>query len=100
MLQKPNNQFAQAILLLIERGNLGVTMKDACKDHFYKFQSRLGEVEKAHPKLKIRRLPMTKKNRFGHPCTFTNYKAISPYPYLVNLYKKLNKIGLTGHHKK
>lgn len=94
MLPKPKNQFAQALLLLIEKGNMGATMLDACQDRFHKFQTRLLEVEREHPKLKIRRLKMTTKNRYGHPCTYTNYKAISPYPYLKNLYEKLNRKGL------
>lgn len=90
-LQKPRNQHAFAIRLLIEYGSKGVTMKDAVKDFFYKFNTRLNEVEKAHPKLKIRRLRMNKKNRFGHNCSFYNYKSMAPYRYLVNLYNLLNK---------
>ena len=101
---KPKNQFALAILLLIEYKNTGVTMKECCKDLFYKFQSRLGEIEKSLSssgkprslKLKIRRLPMTKKNRFGHTMTYTNYKSLASLSYLNNLYKYLNANGLKG----
>lgn len=93
-LEKPKNQFAQAVLLLIECGGKGVTMKDACKDYFYKFCTRLGEVEKAHPKLQVRRLNMTTKNRFGHTCTFKNYKSVAPKPYLIHLFNLLNREGL------
>ena len=93
-LDKPKNQYAQAVLLLIECGGVGVTMVDAMKDYFHKFQSRLGEVEKLHPKLQVRRLNMTTKNRFGHPCTYKNYKSVAPKPYLIHLYNFLNKNGL------
>lgn len=99
-LQNPKNQYALVLRLLIDKGNMGVTMVDAMRDHFHKFQSRLGEVEKAHPKIKIRRLPMTKKNRFGHSCTFTNYKSLAPFPYLRNLMNKLNKEGMPQPKKK
>lgn len=99
-LQKPKNQYAQVVYLLIENGNRGVTMVDAMKDFFHKFGTRLLEVEKQHPKLKIRRLPMTKKNRFGHTTTFLNYKSLSPYPYMVNLVNKLNKEGMPQPKKK
>lgn len=90
-LGKPRNQHAQVVHLLIENKNKGVTMADACKDFFYKFGTRLGEIEKEHPKLQIRRLRMTTKNRFGHACTYVNYKSVAPYQYLIHLYNKLNK---------
>jgi hypothetical protein len=93
-MEKPKNQYAQAVRLLIEHGSMGVTMLDAMKDYFHKFQSRLGEVEKAHPKLQIRRLNMTTKNRFGHSCTYKNYKSVAPKPYLLHLYALLNRQGL------
>jgi len=93
-LDKPKNQYAQAVLLLIECGNTGVTMVDAMKDFFHKFQTRLGEVEKLHPKLQVRRLNMTTKNRFGNTCTYKNYKSVAPKPYLIHLYALLNREGL------
>lgn len=99
-LNKPTNQWAHSIYLLIEKGNKGVTMKDAMADWFHKFQSRLLEVENGRKhKLKIRRLPITKKNRFGHTSTFLNYKSLAPLPYLVNLYNKLNSKGIKAIHK-
>ena len=93
-LEKPKNQYAQCVHLLIENKNSGVTMVTAMKDYFHKFQTRLLEVEKAHPKLQVRRIPMTTKNRFGHSCTYTNYKSVAPYQYLIHLYNLLNREGL------
>lgn len=98
----PRNQYALAVRLLMDYKETGVTMKEACKDLFYKFQTRLGELERSigndgtprARKLKIRRLPMTSKNRFGHSMTYTNYKSLAPDKYLNNLFNKLNKEGL------
>lgn len=96
---KPQNQWALALRLLIENRTSGMSMKEAMADHFHKFQSRLLELEKGRKdKLKIRRLPMTKKNRFGHNMTYTNYKSLAPLNYLVNLYNKVNKQGIKAIH--
>lgn len=100
-LNKPKNQWAQCLYLLIENGNRGVTMVTAMKDYFHKFGTRLGELEEGRKhKLKIQRLPMTKKNRFGHTCTYTNYKSLAPKKYLINLYNKVNKMGVPKPPKK
>ena len=93
-LEKPKNQYSLVVRLLMENHSRGVTMVEAMKDYFHKFQTRLLEVEKAHPKLQVRRLPMTTKNRFGHSCTYTNYKSVAPYQYLIHLYGLLNREGL------
>jgi len=93
-LEQVNNQYALVVKLLIENKGRGVTMVTAMKDYFHKFQTRLLEIEKLHPKLKIRRLPITTTNRFKHTCTYTNYKSLAPLPYLRNLFTLLNKNGL------
>lgn len=93
-LDKPKNQYSLVLKLLLEYGNSGVTMLDAVKDHFWKFNTRLGEIERLHPKLQIRRINMTTKNRFGHSCTFKNYKSVAPKPYLIHLFNLLNREGL------
>ena len=100
----PQNDFSLVVRLLIEYRATGISMKDACKDSFYKFQTRLGELERSldakgiqrATKLKVRRLRMKGKNRFGHPLQFTNYKSLASVSYLINLIKKLNKIGGIG----
>lgn len=93
-LQEPKNQFSLVVWLLATQGSAGVTMVDASKLFFHKYQTRQLEVEKAHPKLKIRRLKVTRKNKFGHSCTFTNYKSMASWTYLCNLVSYLNKNGL------
>jgi len=107
-LEPCTNQYSLAIRLLIENKSNGVTMKEACKDLFYKFQSRLGEIERSldsegHPrslKLKINRLPMTKKNRFNHTMTYTIYKSLAPTTYLIHLHNYLNKFGIKARDVK
>lgn len=106
-MEVPKNQYALVVKLLMENTDSGVTMITAMRDKFHKFQSRLLEIEKSldgggKPRslsLKIRRLPVTTKNRFGHSCTFTNYKALSSYHYLTALFNKLNKNGLNQPKK-
>lgn len=106
-LSTPKNQYALVLRLLIENKQKGVTMVTAMKDWFHKFQTRLLELEKSmgegnvprSQNLKIRRLPVTTKNRFGHPCTYTNYKSLAPVTYLKNLYEKVNKYGLSQPKK-
>jgi hypothetical protein len=94
-LPAPTNQWAFVIYLLIENKTMGVTMVTAMKDHFHKFQTRLGELEVGRKdKLKIRRLPITQKNRFGHVHTFLNYKSVASIYYLRGLYKKINAQGM------
>ena len=89
-----NNQYSQAIGLLIEKGSKGVTMVDACKDFFFKFQTRLGEVERGRVhKLKISRSRVNGKNRHGHQISYINYKSLASLTYLINLHNKLCKLG-------
>lgn len=95
-LEKPKNQWALVVWLLTNHYTAGVTMLEAMKVYFHKYQTRLLELEKAGraDKLKITRLPITKKNRFGHQCTFIRYKSNASKYYLANLIKKLNRQGL------
>ena len=94
-LETPKNQYALVVRLLIDYYQTGVTMADASRYYFHKFTNRLRDVEKPRAdKLKIRRLPMTKKNKFGHTCTFLNFKSLAPKPYLINLLSKLNREGM------
>ena len=97
--EKPKNNWALVVWYLIMLPE-GFSMKTPVADHFYKFQSRLGEVEKGRKdKMKVRRLPMTAKNRHGHTMTFTHYKSLANVNYLGNLYNKLNSLGVKALHK-
>lgn len=101
-LPTPKNEYAMTIWLLIKYKETGFSMKEACQILFYKVQSRLGEIEKSFDsdgkprsgKLKIRRLRMNKKNRFGNSMSYMTYKSLASVGYLKNLLSYLNKNGL------
>lgn len=95
---KPKNQHAWVVLLFLENPE-GFSMSVPCSDMFYKFQSRLGELDKANADLKIVRLPMTKKNRFGHTMNYTHYKCLNERSYLLELYNSLNENGFINIKK-
>lgn len=93
-LEKTNNQWALAVRLLIEYYSKGVTMRDAINEHFYKFQSRLCEVERGREnKMKIKREKILFKNRFNHSGWILNYRSTANIGYLINLHNKLCKFG-------
>ncbi len=93
--KEAKNNWALAVAYLINYHNVGLSMKEPCGDMFYKFQSRLLEVEKGRKdKMKIRRLSMTDKNRHKHTMTYTHYKPLCNKKYLINLFLKLNKLGI------
>lgn len=97
-LEPPTNQWALAVWYLIKHP-YGITMEIPVRDFFYKWQTRILEIEKGRKdKLKIRRLPITIKNRFKHNMTVTHYKSLAPKPYLENLYRKLNAKGIKALH--
>lgn len=97
-LEKPNNDWAKALWVLNQSFMGGVSMVTVLKDYdpfFYKFQTRLLEVEKLHPKLRMSRVTLTHKSRItGKEVHYTQYTPICPKPYLVNLYNKVNREGL------
>jgi hypothetical protein len=52
------------------------SLKDVIDDSmFFKFQTRLGELEKIHGTLATRKR-IKFKNRFGHDSSYVQYKAI------------------------
>lgn len=103
ILQKPVNDWARTLWILHHSYMGGVSMATVLTRHipnFYKFQTRLLEIEKAHPKLKISRTQIpfknTKMNKSGY---FTQYTPLSPDQYIVNLYNQINNNGLKGSIK-
>jgi len=93
-LEKPNNGYSFAVLLLIENYTQGVSPVTYMKNHFHKFPWRIREVKEKHPKLKFLNNSTTVKNRWGKTTTFKTIVPTSPIPYLRNLYAKLNREGL------
>jgi|SRR3972149_3573686 len=97
-LEKPLNDYARVMFILIDSHIAGVSMAKVLGSYdpfFYKFNTRLGDIEKAHPKLKISRVAIPFKNaKMNKNGYFYQYTPLSPMPYMVNLYKLLNREGL------
>lgn len=99
-LQKPKNDYAKALYILMDNYMGGVSMAKVLNSYdytFYKFQTRLAEVEREHPKLKISRTMIPYVSRLdSKKKKFMQYTIISPKPYVSNLYNKLNNEGFKG----
>lgn len=97
-LNKPLNDYARVMFILIDSHIAGVSMAKVLTRYdptFYKFNTRLGDIEKAHPKLKISRTSIPFKNaKMNKSGYFFQYTPLSPMPYMINLYNKLNSEGL------
>lgn len=103
-LQKPKNDWAKAIWILNDCFMCGVSMAKVLRDYepfFYKFQTRLLEVEKAHPKLRMSRVTLTHESKItGKVKSYTHYTPLCPKPYIINLYNLINENGFKGKHNK
>lgn len=97
---KIKNDWAKATYILYLNHLAGVSMAKVLTHHepsFYKFNTRLGEVEKAHPKLKVARTRIKYTSKMdGKRKSYIQYTPLSPLPYLLNLTKKLNEEGFKG----
>lgn len=97
-LDKPKNDWAKAIKILYLNYITGVSMAVVLTRHepcFYKFQSRLGEVHRAHPTLKVFHSERNYKSKMdGKTRTYMQYIPLSPKKYLYNLFNKINRQGL------
>ena len=99
-LQPAKNDWARVLWILNSSYIGGVSMASVLNKYlpnFYKFQTRLAEIQREHPKLKISKTQIpfknTKMNKSGY---FTQYTPLSPESYIVNLYNQINEHGLKG----
>tara|TARA_R110000868_G_scaffold36279_7_gene128951 strand:- start:4536 stop:4838 length:303 start_codon:yes stop_codon:yes gene_type:complete len=97
---KPKNDWAKCIYILKNDYTTGTSMARILTDWdatFYKFQARLGEVERAHSELIITRksIPYISKLT-GKSKHYTQYGCASSKDYLNDLYDKINEHGLAG----
>lgn len=84
-MKAPKNQHQQVLYYLYEWHDF--SLKDVINDSmFYKFQSRLSELEAEHGPLATRRSVET-VNRFARPIKFIRYTAIDKNK-LLTIYKK------------
>ena len=94
------NDWAKAVYILSLNYMGGVSMAKVLSNHepsFYKWQTRLNEVIKEHPKLNVSkvRIPYTSKMD-GKKKSYIQYTCLAPQPYVRNLINKLNNEGFKG----
>ena len=94
------NDWAKAVYILSLNYMSGVSMAKVLTNHepaFYKWQSRLNEVIKKHPKLKVSKVIVPYKSKLdGKQKSYMVYTCLSPIPYVKNLINKLNNEGFKG----
>lgn len=99
-LQLPENDWAKALYILQLHYMEGVNMAKVLTHHdptFYKFQTRVSDILRAHPKLKISKVPIPFKKKLSKTQQtgyYYQYTLLSPKPYVTNLYNLLNREGL------
>lgn len=86
-LGKPNNQYQQALFYLYnwENFSLGDLINDS---FFYKFQSRLSEIENKEMSLIATRKRKSFTNRFGNKSTFNIYNRCISKEKIKELFEK------------
>lgn len=103
-LDKANNMWSKALYYVILDFTGGTNMKKVLGHSplFWKFQTRISDIRKWHREFdnNLQSIPITfhdkatGKTGYYHHYTFTGNKA-----YLINLYNKINKLGLYRSHK-
>lgn len=97
-LSKPKNCWCKVLFILHDSYMGGTNMMKVLTKYdptFYKFQARLLEIENRHPKLKISRtIHKFRSKMTDSPGYYTQYTPLSPKPYIINLYNKLNRDGM------
>lgn len=103
-LQRPKNDWAKALYILNLNYYAGVSMAKVLTHHepcFYKFNTRLGDIERLHPKLKVSRTTIPYDSKIdGKKRHYTQYTLLSPGYYFRNLYNRINEHGLEGYTPK
>lgn len=85
----PKNQHELVLFYLYSRNFF--TLKDLIEDSmFFKFQTRLSDLEKIHGKL-ANRVRFSFVNRFGHHGSYFVYSAIDKSK-ILSIYNKMNRI--------
>lgn len=103
-LERPVNDYARVMHILIDSYIAGVSMAKVLNNYapnFYKFQTRLSDIQRAHPKLKISKTAIPFKNsKLNKNGYFYQYTPLSSMPYMKHLYNLLNKEGLRSKKSK
>jgi hypothetical protein len=88
-MEAPKNQHQQVLHYLIHWKEF--SMKDVINDSlFYKFQTRLGEIENDISCFIAERTRKSFTNKFGNNGSHNTYTACIPEEKLIELYNKYN----------
>lgn len=102
-LSKPVNDWAKCLWILNQCYMGGVNMTKVLTQFeptFWKFQSRLSDLIKDHPKLNIQKTAVPFKSKITGKTGYTTwYTPLCPPKYLINLYNKINTEGLKTSKK-
>lgn len=99
-LDKPRNDWAKALWILHQSYMGGVNMNKVLNNfspNFWKFQTRISDICKAHPRFKekLQKTDVPFKDKVTGKTGYTTwYTPLHPKPYILNLYNKINKEGL------
>ena len=95
---KPRNDWAKSLYILKETYNTGTSMANVLihwDATFYKFQTRLREIELKNPELTIERKNMPYMSKLsGKIKHYTHYTCTSPKEAIIELFNNINKNGL------
>jgi hypothetical protein len=102
-LDKPKNQWAKVIKILLIEYVSGTNMAAVLNNHyknFYKFSTRLGDIERNEKDFIVNKTTVAYTDIDGKPSHYTQYNPLNTRQQLTELYEKLNKDGLVGYSKK
>lgn len=103
-LDRSKNDWSKCLYYLILDYTAGTNMKKVLGHSplFWKWQTRLSDLCKYHQELreKLNKTPIPFKDpATGKEGYYFQYTYIGSHSYLVNLYNKINKLGLYRSHK-
>lgn len=88
---KPKNQHELVLYYLYNRSRFSL-MELINDSMFFKFQTRLSELEREHGRL-AKREKVKFVNRFGHKSTYYVYSAIDKQK-ILSIYNKISRITI------
>lgn len=103
-IERPNNSWSKALYYVILDFTGGTNMKKVLGHSplFWKFQTRISDIAKWHQEFNsnLQRIPIPFEDKAtGKTGYYTHYTFTGSKAYLLNLYSKLNKLGLYRSHK-
>jgi len=103
-LDRPTNMWSKALYYIILDFTAGTNMKKVLNHSplFWKFQTRVSDIAKWHKEFdnNLQRIPIAFEDKAtGKTGYYMHYTYTGNRAYLVNLYNKIQKMGLYRSHK-